>query len=1509
MKEQLIQGLNLSPLQKRVWTLQSSSSVFFVQVSVIITGEVDTERLAQCIDKVVDRHEVFRTVFIDQPSLQFPVQDVGEMGTCHFELSDCRADELNFLERGELIEGSGKHLLAFLYQQTENEHLLILQLPALLADLVTMQKLVTEIAKVYQAGNEPDTDDRSKAIQYGQFAEWQLELISNPDDTAAIYWQKQSFQPGNEYILPFNNYNTRGGAFQPAVINIDVPEETISKLLAIENEGITSEALLMACYYTYLQRCLNSEELTLGISVPGREYAELEDIMGLLSTTLPVQLKPEAGETILMLAERLSEQTELVKEFGEYFSWPDSVQTEEKAYFRSLFEYGELLKNNEPAGDLRFRISRAIGITDRFDIKLQVLRTEQSIQFLFYYDTAVLNEISAKTSATQIGDIIKVAAKNINETVETIASESVQTVLFEGDVNFEETQVKNMVDYFDQTVRLHPHGIALQEGEMKLTYLSLDEQSTQMANWLRSERNVKQGHIVALSMGRSMDMIKCILGIIKAGAAYLPLDVKTPASRLQYMMQDSNATLMVTNETGTAAIIPDALIINDAFWNMLSETETEKPLACANCKNNCSNGARRYPSRENQKIAIESNATAYVIYTSGSTGKPKGVLVSHGSLVNYSHWFISKYKVTDADRTLLFSSVAFDLSYTSLWSSLLGGATLFINKENEFFDPIEFINDLTKNEITYIKLTPSHFNLISRDPDFDANIKKYNLRLIVVGGEEVIAEDIEKYLKVNPAVQFVNHYGPTEATIGVLTKNISNDNIGQFRKKTVVGKANANNQVFILNRPAQRLCAVGETGEICVNGKGLATGYLNHAELTAEKFVRLPFLNDSLNYCTGDLGRWMPDGNIEFIGRKDFQIKIRGYRVEVGEIEEALLVLPGVHDASVLFLEITQPGDKKLVAFLKTAAKINTLLLRGNLEKALPDYMVPSEFVCLTEFPLLPNGKIDRVAMKELALHSMSASNKQRPTFVAPKNNAEKILVGIWKEILNGRECGTRDNFVELGGHSLKAAQLVSRIYKAFDKKIELRVVFDCPTIEQLALILQKTRCSKKHEAIHKVHEQDFYEVSHAQKRLWILSHFKKDSISYNSSCYYRINGELDVEALKESFKILIERHESLRTTFVSMDGLPRQQINSYESCGFFLDTADVRSDEDPAGSSEKLAQFGYYEQFDLEHGPLLRAIVIRECDEVWLFSCNIHHIIYDGWSLKILFGELLTIYNALKENIENPLEPLRIQYKDYAAWHNGAISSDEEKYWLAKLANYPKPVSLPYDKINSPDDHIYARETAILSEEDSAQLKEIARSLNCTLSNLFLSLYGLFINQVTGQHDVMIGIGHANRNHEDTEKLIGFFINMLVIRIRFSEDDTLDELARQVSESALEAFQNSNYPFDLLVEKLCINRYADRQPIINVMYDYKNFYDVQLEGDIQFLETSLHIEELRIGDTIAAHDLILHVIDNDKNIMYDFEYKKECFLPKTVQNFYSLFNKLIQLFIAELSTPVSKKH
>lgn len=1461
MENDVLQSVPLAPIQKRIWITQEHSSYYYQWCLVEVRANFDMKKLETCIQQTVSKHEILRTSFEHRKGLALPIpvihQDNSKIKIDH--LQDIDFDESqNLVVLGDLQELGSKGLKVTAVTRDTQSFYLKIGLPSLAADAYTIQYLAAEICWSYC--NDLITFDTPDLVEYSQFAAWQKELMSSPDKEIKDFWTQYDFQQGNQSTLAFAKQKKDASTFKPGLLEFELNEMQVEQLLALPAH-YKVEHNLFATFALVLNRLLGEEKLTVGFDFGTREYRELEHTLGAVNKMLPAILKVDSKEIFNDLVIRLARETSHVTDRGDYFEWPEES---DPAYFRWLFQY---LKAPEVAHqNQNFEIKKVASIFERSDLNLQIQKYGKGFLLQFVFDTEKFSGQDIEEIKHQFLNLLNQTLMKPDSTIEELYQGANSQLVDK--VHLVGKEERSLMDMFEDVVLQNADEIAVSEKDQWLSYQELDERSDRLAAYLMTNRKISPEQIVAVGMSRSMHLMVTLLGILKSGATYLPIDSKTPKRRIELILEDSRAVVFIGESELSDGIEACPAIVADAeFWKEIDDTKFA-PLP-----------------------TVKPDHAAYVIYTSGSTGKPKGVVIPHGALVNYISWFINKYKISNADRTLLFSSIAFDLSYTGLWSCLMSGACLVIHEESEYLDPITFTKDLIDHEITYIKLTPSHFSLITRDPDFKKRCAKYQLRLIVLGGESIVPSDVVQYLDHKPDTKFINHYGPTESTIGVLTYDIDKENISEYAQKPVLGFPIAHTEVCILDENRQPVVK-GQMGEIYLSGRGLATGYLNNENLTAEKFATHSIAPDIRMYQSGDLGIMLSNGTILFKGRKDFQVKIRGYRIEIGEIEHLILALKSVENVTV---QVSSEKDTHLIAFVVGNKEFDKDQLESYLAEQLPHYMIPSQVIEVASIPLLPNGKVDA---KQL-MNEVGKGLTQ--LFQAATNATEQILVEIWQEILVRDKVGIHDNFFTLGGHSLKAAQMVTRVYKTCQKKLELKSIFDKPTISQLAKILEQG-ATELYQCISPIPEKDYYELSHAQKRLWILDHFQKEKVPYTSPFYFKIKGGLDQNILAEALDAMLLRHEALRTTFEVVNDAPMQKIHTVNSCGFKLEIVDMTSAINPAEHALKRAAAESEHEFNLEKGPLFLAKLFLISPTEYLLAFNIHHIISDGWSLRILFEEVLTLYEEIKSNRPSSLKPLKVQYKDYAAWHNGAISKKEEQYWMQKLANHPDLINLPYDVVEEPETQTYIRQNVVFSEEETAQIKAIAKRLNTTTSNFMLSIYAVFINQVAGHNDFLIGVGHANRNHEDTEGLIGFFINMLAIRIQISDDDSLPDIISKASASAVEALENSNYPFDLIIEKLCKKRQADRQPILNVMYDFKNFYDVTIDSEPQHNVADLEIEMIKTGAYIAAHDLILHVVENDTNITYDFEYKQECFLPETAQNFYRVFNHLAKLVITEMA-------
>ena len=693
---------------------------------------------------------------------------------------------------------------------------------------------------------------------------------------------------------------------------------------------------------------------------------------------------------------------------------------------------------------------------------------------------------------------------------------------------------------------------------------------------------------------------------------------------------------------------------------------------------------------------------------------------------------------------------------------------------------------------------------------------------------------------------------------------------------------------------------LGVPGKLYIGGAGVARGYVNRPDLTAERFLPHPFKAGERLYDTGDMARWQPDGNLEFLGRSDNQIKVRGYRVEPGEIENRLLRHPSVSNTVVAVKTIQ--GANELVAYIEPQGDWNVADLRSHLKSALPEYMIPAYFVKVDHFTLTPNDKIDRSALPEPDIAHMERGTH----YVAPRSEVEEQLVHIWQNVLQAERIGVYDNFFESGGHSLKAMQIASRVHKIFGIKLNLAAFFAEPTIASLAALLDVTQ-RHAYADIEPAPIQEHYELSHAQKRLWML-HYMGGETAYNMPDAIRFTGALDMEALRRALATLVARHETLRTAFIEMNGEPRQKIAG--ELTVLITEVDFSDAEDAEALAKDYVERDAVTAFDLTTPPLFRVSVLALAPNAGVFVMTMHHIIGDGWSGNVFFRELVALYSAYRQGKPNPLPPLRIQYKDFAVWQNRRNFEADERYWLEKLAGMPERIALQYDfpSTESRDFRGNSCETMVPAELTQA-LRERAAARNTTLSNVVLSIFTLFLFQLTKQHDLCIGVGTANRYHPDLEPLIGFFVNMLPVRVQVSADMEFDELFEQIIAATYAAFEHQEYPFDLLVRAVNPTRYANRQPLVNVVYGFQNFADVNVEiGDENTQWNAVgnddggnvDIKEFALQFETSKFDLTLFVLESGSELRLRLEYDSALFRQETIQQYLRILTRFIRLLASE---------
>ncbi|HPI00186.1 MAG TPA: amino acid adenylation domain-containing protein, partial [Chitinophagaceae bacterium] len=793
---------------------------------------------------------------------------------------------------------------------------------------------------------------------------------------------------------------------------------------------------------------------------------------------------------------------------------------------------------------------------------------------------------------------------------------------------------------FEEQVAKTPNNTAVIFEDNILTYQQLNEQSNQLADYLRTNYHIQPDDLIALQLPRNEWMVITILATLKAGAAYVPIDPEYPQERIDYTISDSQCKVVI------------------------DEKELEKFKQEEN----------KYAKHNVQHIN-QPNDLAYVIYTSGTTGKPKGTLIEHGNVVRLFNNEQPLFDFTPNDVWTMFHSYCFDFSVWEMYGALLFGGKLVVIPSLTAKDPEAYLHILRTQKVTVLNQTPSSFyNLIKHE--LAQHTTALQLRYIIFGGEALSPGKLKSWKQKYPTTKLINMYGITETTVHVTYKEITDNEIENNISN--IGKPIPTLSCYIFDKH-QNLLPIGVAGELYVGGAGVARGYLNRKELTAEKFILNPYKKEERLYRSGDKAKRLINGELEYLGRIDEQVKIRGYRIELGEIEAALQKHPHIQ-TTVVIAKTNEEGEKELVAYIVSKQELNATDVRSYLSQHLPAYLIPTHYVQLQQIPLTSNGKLDKKALPDPATWGLRTGAQ----YIAPRNEIEEKLTVLWQKILAKETIGVHDNFFELGGHSLKLTRLAAQVHKLFEIQIELKELFVHTTIEAQAQYITQTQ-KKGYTAIPLAPQQNDYPLSSSQRRLWVLSQFEESNSAYNMLGVYVLEGNLNIEALQYAFNTVVERHESLRTFFVENEQQEiKQIIQPYHETISKIFYQDLRSKADQPQAVREIIHQNCIAPFDLRTAPLIRTALYQTKNNQWILVYVMHHIISDGWSMEVLINEVLTIYNAYIKKEKNPLVPLHIQYKDYAVWqqqllHEPSLQSHKQ-YWLQQFQGELPVLSLLTD-------------------------------------------------------------------------------------------------------------------------------------------------------------------------------------------------------------------------------------
>jgi amino acid adenylation domain-containing protein/non-ribosomal peptide synthase protein (TIGR01720 family) len=1519
----------LSFAQQRMWFLSQwePESPFYNISSIIqISGFLDVNSLKRAIKHVYSRHEILHARINSvngkpvQKIMRSETLDIHYDNFSTLEVGD-KKEKVDFLIFREINTGfdlsKDTLIRCKIIENAPAEFFLLVTMHHIVSDGWSIGIFIREVSffyEAYSAGNNIDLAELT--IQYPDFAEWQKQRLQPPFLQELIDYWKAQFQEEHEFLeLPVDFPRPGVQTFMGAHLRYTFPDQLRNRLGAFgKKHEISLFMLLLAAFEVLLFRYTNQESIHIGIPVANRNRKELEELIGLFVNTIVINGKLQSQTTFSDFLNQIKERV-----LGGYAhqELPFEMLVEELKIVRDLshtplfqvmFALQTSATKSLKVSNLHFNVLEPENGTSKFDLTLFMEDTENGLDAIFEYNTDLFRQNTIKRMADQFGTLLTGILENENQLIgklPLLSPAEKQKILVDWNNNFSEyPSDRNLVELFEAIVEKYPNSIAVSFQETDridqvVTYHELNQKANQLARSIKKHIH-QPGDLVALFMDRSLEMVVATLAILKAGCAYLPIDLGYPSERVNFMLEDGQVPVIITNTSNFE-------LIKELAEN--GKTHTEVKIICLN--DEVESTSIDLESRENLNDYPSAETIAYVMYTSGSTGRPKGVAVPHRAITRLV--FNTNYLVFGQNQRIAhISNPSFDAATFEIWGALLhGGQLLGIPKEIAL-NTQKYIQYIREKQISATFLTVALFNHIVReDPD-----AFQTMETVMFGGEAADLGSIKRVLDHHGPKRLINAYGPTESTTFATWYLV--ENLSENIKSLPIGKPLTNTLLYVLDQYLEPV-PVGVPGELYIGGDGLALGYFRRPELTAEKFIPNPYINlnktlpgiqihDQRIYKTGDRVRYLPDGNIDFLGRFDFQVKLRGLRIELGEIENAIGSYPLISTNIVIVREDT-PGDKRLVSYFVTQDSIQIDIndLRGFLKQKLPDFMIPSGFVYLDHFPLNPNGKIDRKQLPVPGDLSLGASD----IFVAPRNPDEETLSGIWQELLGIQRISINDNFFALGGHSLLVTQLVSRIRTLLTVDLQIKHIFENPTISEQAVVINTQRLAQSGLQLPElvsVSRNNEMPLTFSQQRLWFLEQLKPDSPDYNIPTSVRITGTLDESIMKKCLAVLVTRHESLRMAIKTVDGKPGLDILPDLELPFRTVDLSEENDLSKETAIDKIIRDEAQIPFDLSKAPLVRFLCVRIKPDQHIFVLIFHHIISDGWSANIFYKELASLYSAFIKGEESPLWPLSYQYVDYAFWQRkylqGQFLENELAYWKQKLSDAPPLLELPTDfsrpAIQSGQGDFITFE---LSQDTTQRIYERCNEEGVTLFMFLLSTFYVLLYRYTNQADICLGTPIANRDHEGIENIIGFFVNTLVIRANLDGDPGFSEVLHQVRETAMDAYTHSTIPFEMVVDAVDPVRNLGFNPIFQVMFTLQE----DTGASYQQLQSVLTLEPIDVHGGISIFDLTLSLAKSGNLLRGAIEYCTDLFNPETISRMISHFKILLDRFLIELGVKIGE--
>ncbi|WP_046754924.1 non-ribosomal peptide synthetase [Kordia jejudonensis] len=1428
-------GYKLSSSQYRLWMISQFAHIgtaYNMNSAFEIKGNLDIAALQKAFNALLKRHEILRTVF-KRNSLGDVKQFVLAENEYNFAIKTLNISKEDAVETvlKENLEEDLNHnfdlendilLKVSVFQKSETTCVLSITIHHIISDGWSTEIMVNELFHLYQAIVNNTTPTLAPlSIQYKDYAAWQRRQLSTKSMLKAQrYWQEKFNTAAPTLDLQSNGLvRPKVRTFKGNSLKHIFNDELITEFKAYcESQGATIFMGLLAALKVLVHKYTDDEDIVIGTPVAGRSQYELQNQLGLYINTLALRTTFKKEDSFETFLKQIQKNTIEAHEYQE-FPFDQLVKSLfiRRENRHPLFDVMMIYQNEEQSkfdeaftlGNITLKEIFPIPVeTSKFDLEISVIKSKKGARATFTYNTDIHRHDFVKSIGIHLENLLAAILKNPSKSIyeyQILSEREKEFVLKENNQTATPIAATTFLEIFQEQVKIYEDKVAVEDEKESYTYEELESVSEAVKQRIL---NITEGRKIAVGImvERSASLLPILLGVLKSGCTYIPIDASLPTERIQHIVDHSQVEFVITNVNKVQEISALEILHADAII---------KPLA-------------KDTFVKNIEVSIAGSDAAYIIYTSGSTGKPKGVEISHGALLNFLTSIAKKPGVTADDIVFAVTTYSFDISILEFFTGLIVGAKVYVASKNLLIDAGKIIEKLDTYQPTIIQATPSFYQML-----FEFGWKG-NSGLKVFCGGDALAPSLAEKLIENTA-ELWNMYGPTETTIWSSIHKIEHP-----KDASNIGYPIANTQLYVLGKQLEPK-PIHTVGTLYIGGKGLANGYYKAPEITEARFITSPFNAHEKIYNTGDLVRRNADGSLLFLGREDYQVKIRGYRIELGDIEANIIKYKEAI-SQVVVVANEEENAKALVAYYVASEEIDKKALVKHLKEKLPQYMIPNHFVAIEIMPLTPNGKIDRKRLPKVGADDIIKS-----TYVAPETDTEKYIAKIWREELKVEKIGVLDNFFELGGHSLFIVKIINNINVELDKVVSFDMFFANQDIRSLSATIDAIPKETREIKIPKsTHKGPYFDVSRSQYRLWVTSQLGGTK-AFNIPLVFDIEGDYDPDIYHIVLKNLVKRHDSLRTSFkMNENNQVQQYVTPYEDFDIkFKNYTTLTS----LAEAKRIITEVVNDEFDLANGPLLKAGTIKIGENKYSAYLIIHHLVIDGWSMEIVFQEIIQHFNALLQTGKlADFEPLEIQYTDYSQYlqdNTETVIKKEKDFWNAVFKNQSPYLRLPFERERRPLKKTYNGDFIgmQIDKENTTLLKELCASNGATNFAGLMAIFKILLWKYTNENDLTIGIPISGRINSQLEPQVGLYLNTLPVRSSFDENQTFLDIIKNENERLVSYYDNQLYHIDDLINDLDIKTPQGRSPLFDILMVFQNQATLNIFNNFHTVESDFNIK------------------------------------------------------------------